>query len=228
MRNLFLLVLTAMSIISCNHEQDQLTESVNPAQVKNISAAREADDPYKGDGVNPKILSTVDYPLNQQQTDGIAKAMGSGGCRTTDYFVGANTGTEWYHVVCSGTHYIIAYYPNTGTWGQPWIETAYDTGIWHGHKKSARETDQKAEMEEASKIVQESRNRYLATKDESSTSSRINCHTSFANSHQGHACVTVNGNLYNVGWSDLGMMGTVSYIMDEPVYTSVPVRSCSC
>jgi cytolysin (calcineurin-like family phosphatase) len=119
---------------SCNNDSIEETVSNEAVSTSNTLANKTAAegnyDP--GDLKDVTILNAVDFPLTPEETEGVARAVGSR-CATTNHFVGANTGTHWYHVNCGGTHYIIEYVPGSG-WGTPWVEGSFDISIWHGGK----------------------------------------------------------------------------------------------
>ena len=225
MKNTFLAILIAACSISCATDSTDVVSQ--ETKVNNSSIVkREGSTQYPAeDLVDIKVLSTTESPLSTEQEDGVAKALGFR-CKVTDHFTGVNTGTQWFHVVCGTTHWIIACYPN-GTWGEPWVETPYDTHIWHksSGKTSARTTEVTEEQQEAIDIIVKD----VELKGSNETG-RITCHTSYANTHEGHACVTLsNGHVYDVSWTDLvvyapGHLG----FADSPTYSAVPVKSCNC
>lgn len=123
-----------ISMNSCS-DRDNFEKSTLPNENKSTKMAnREAYDIYELHGESPKILNVKDFPLSDFETEGIANAMQSRACVTTDHFVGNTNGAHYYHVTCGTSHWVVAWSPRNG-WSQPWQETATDQTVWHGFDK---------------------------------------------------------------------------------------------
>lgn len=229
MRKVLLLSLAIFTITSCSTEVNETVTSQPSVENKTIMAREASNNPYGEDLSGYPVLSVEDYPLTKDEEAGTNEAMGNGTtsrCKITSHVVSSYSGNHYYHANCSGTHWIIAWSPRSG-WSEPWQEFPRDTDIWH--KTSTARGSVSPEQQEAINIVQAEQKIALETKTDITASRRaVQCHTSYLNTHAGHACVSINGQLFNVSWTDLVTVGGISDMLPEPEYTATPVRSCGC